>query len=155
MKPRPRSLVEVLYRPSMCAAAALQAHLHVDLAALGDRADVNVLAPRISDIAISLDGTGGHNASLIRAEVKRLGAVAVQLERNLLQVQNDVGRVFNNAGDRLKLMQNTLGMRTAVTRRCAFNGRQQGTAERVTDGRTSKPRSKRWLLARKICRTCR
>ena len=50
----------------------------------------------------------GDNAGLVGAQIERLGAVARELEGNLLEVQDDVGCVFDNAGDGLELVQHAL-----------------------------------------------
>ncbi len=98
--------VEVLVGRDV-ATAALETHLHVDLAAFADGADVDVLVEDL-DIAVGFDHAGGDDASLVGAEVEGLGAFAVELERNLLEVEDDVGRVLNDAGDGLELVQHAL-----------------------------------------------
>jgi hypothetical protein len=60
--------------------------------------------------------------------------LAVQLERNLLQVQDDVGRVLYNAGDRLELVQHALDANGGDS--SAFDRRKKGAAKRVADRRT-------------------
>ena len=69
------------------------------------------------------------------AQVKRLGTVAVELERNLLQVEDDVGRIFDHAGDRLELVQHALdadgGNSGALDR--GEQGAAQGVADRGTE----------------------
>jgi hypothetical protein len=47
---------------------------------------------------IRLDVAGAHFAGLVDAQVERLGRVGVHLERDLLQVEDDVGRVLDHAG---------------------------------------------------------
>src|SRR6185437_1272160 len=69
--------VEVLVGSDV-ATAALEAHLHVDLAAFGDGADVDVLIEDL-DIAVGLDGAGGDDAGLVSAQIESLGAFAVEL----------------------------------------------------------------------------
>src|SRR5580698_8641707 len=94
--------VEVLISRDI-ATTALQAHLHVNLAAFRDSADVDVLVENL-DVAISFDHAGGNDTSLICTKVQSLGAFACKLEGNLLEIQNDIGCVLNDASDRLKLM---------------------------------------------------
>src|SRR6267378_2612876 len=94
--------VEVLVGRDV-AAAALEAHLHIDLAAFADGADVDVLVENL-DVAIGFDHAGGDDAGLVGAEVEGLGAFACELEGNLLEVQDDVGRIFDDAGDGLELV---------------------------------------------------
>ena len=90
-------LVEVLVGRDV-AAAALHAHLHVELAALGDGRDVRVRLEDL-DVAVGLNVARAHLARLVDAQRQRLGVVDVQLERNLLQVEDDVGRVLDHAGE--------------------------------------------------------
>src|SRR5580698_1954372 len=97
--------VEVLISRDI-ATTALQAHLHVDLAAFRDSADVDVLIENL-DIAISFDHARGNDTSLICTKVQSLGAFASKLKGNLLEVQNNIGCILNDAGNRLKLMQHT------------------------------------------------
>ena len=113
------------------ATAALEAHLHVNASSLGDGADVDVGIEDL-DVGVGLDLAGGDDAGSIRAQVKSLGALAVQLERNLLQVQDDVGCVLDHAGDGLELVQHAFDANRGD--RCAFDGREQGAAQRVADG---------------------
>ena len=94
-------------------------------------ADVDVLVQNL-DVAIGFDHAGGDDAGLVGAQIQRLGAVAVELERNLLEVQDDVGRVFNNAGDRLELVQHALDANGGNSG--ALDGREQGAAKGVADG---------------------
>ena len=77
---------------------------------------------------------GGDDAGCIRAQVEGLGAFAVELERNLLQVQDDVGRIFNDAGDGLELVQHAFDADGGDG--SAFDGREQRAAQRVADGGT-------------------
>ena len=73
----------------------------------------------------------GDNTGLVRAQVKRLRAFAVQLERNLLQVEDDVGRVFNDAGDRLELVQHAFDADRGNGR--ALDGGEQRAAQGIAD----------------------
>ncbi len=121
--------VEVLVGGDVTA-AALEAHLHVELAAFADGADVDVLVENL-DVGVSLDHAGGDDARLVRMQVERLRAVAVELERNLLQVEDDVGRILDDAGDRLELVQHALDLDGGDGR--ALDGREQRAAQRVAD----------------------
>src|SRR5258706_5748821 len=85
-------LIEILVGGGV-AAAALQAHFHVELAAFADGRDVDVFIENLN-VAIGFDHAAGHYARLIRAKVNRLRRVAAQLEWNLLEVKDDVGRIF-------------------------------------------------------------
>src|SRR6185437_4892393 len=75
--------VEVFVRGDV-ATASLEAHLHIDLAAFGDGADVDILVEDLN-VAVGLDGARGNYTGLIGAEIKSLGAVTIELEGNLLQ----------------------------------------------------------------------
>ena len=122
--------VEVLVGGNV-AAAALEAHFHVELAAFADGGDVDVLIENF-DIGVGFDHAGGHYAGLIGAQVDGLGRVAAQLEGNLLQVEDDVGGVFDHAGNRLEFVQHAFDFDRGDGR--AFDGAQQHAAKRVADG---------------------
>ena len=124
------------------AAPTLEAHFHIELAAFGDRGDVDVLVQDLH-VAVGFDHAAGHNAGLLGAQVQRLGALAVQLERNLLQVQDDVGCVLDHAGDGLELVQHALNAYCGYGG--AFDGAQQRTAQCIADG-GAEPALK-WLRA--------
>ena len=68
------------------------------------RGDVDVLVQDLH-VAVGFDHAGGDDAGLVGAQIERLGTVARELEGNLLEVQDDVGRVFDDAGDGLELVQ--------------------------------------------------
>src|SRR5439155_20713977 len=89
------------------AAAALEAHFHIDLAAFADGGDVHIFVEDLN-VGISLDHAGGDDAGLAGAQVQRLGALAVQLEGNLLEVEDDIGSVLNHAGNGLDLVQHAI-----------------------------------------------
>ena len=127
--------VEVLVGGDV-AAAALEAHFHLQLAAFGDGGDVDVLVENL-DVAIGFNHAGGDHAGLVGAQVQRLGAFARELERNLLEVQDDVGRVFDHAGDGLELVQHALDADRGD--RGAFDGAEQRTAQGVADGGAEAP----------------
>ncbi len=100
-------------------------------AAFGDGGDVDVLIEDL-DVAVGLDHAGGHNARLVGAQIQRLGTVAIELERDLLEVQDDVGCVFDNAADRLELVQHVFD---ADGGNCgAFDRAEQSAAQGVADG---------------------
>ncbi len=63
-----------------------------------------------------------------------MGPSPFELERNLLEVQDDVGRVFDDAGDRLELVQHAFDADGGDS--CAFDRREQGAAKCVADGGT-------------------
>ncbi len=113
------------------AAATLQAHFHLEPAAFRDGGDVNVLVENL-DVAVGFDHAGRNDARLVGAQIKRLGTVARELEGNLLEIQDDVGGVFNHAGDRLELVQHALD---ANRGNCgALDRAEQRAAKGVADG---------------------
>src|SRR6266852_625603 len=124
--------VEVLVGRDV-AAAALEAHLHVDLTAFADGANVDVLVEDL-DIAVGFDHAGGDDTGLVGTEVEGLGAFTGELEGNLLEVQDDVGRVFDDAGDGLELVQNAFDADCGYC--SAFDGREKSAAKGVADGGT-------------------
>ena len=71
------------------------------------------------DIGIRLNIAGAHFTCLIDADDQRLGVVAVQLQRNLLQVEDDVGGIFHDAGNRRELVEHTVDLHCGD--RGAFN----------------------------------
>ena len=81
------------------AAAALHAHLHVELAALADGGDVGIGLENL-DVGVGLNVARTNLAGLVHAERQRLGVIDVQLQRNLLEVEDDVGRVLDDPGNR-------------------------------------------------------
>ena len=99
----PEVLVEVLVGGNI-SAAALQPHFHVEFAALADRRNVNIFIQHF-DIPIRFDHAARNNARLIRPQVDRFRSIAREFEWNLLQVENDVGRILHHAGDGLKFVQ--------------------------------------------------
>ena len=135
MKPMPRSLVEVLVGRDV-AAAALQAHFHVQLAAFAHGRDVDFLVQDLH-VAVGFDHARGDDTGLVRAQVNRLRAFAVQLEGNLLQVEDDVRRVFHYAGDRLELVQHTLDLDCGNGR--ALDGGEQHATQRIADSGAEAP----------------
>ena len=88
---------------------------------------------RISTSVIDLDVLGAHDARLVDAQVQRLRVVDVQLQRNLLQVEDDVGRVLDHAGNRRELVQHAVDLHRGDRR--ALDRREQHAAQRVADRR--------------------
>jgi hypothetical protein len=124
-------LVEVLVRRDV-SPPALQAQLHVELAAVRHRRDVR-LGLEDLDVCVALDVLGPHDARLVHAQIQRLGVVDVQLQRNLLEVEDDIGRVFDDARDGRKLVQHAVDLHRGDRR--SLDGRQQHAPKRVADGR--------------------
>jgi len=89
--------------------AALHAHFHLQASALGDGRDVRIRLQDF-DVGVGLDVPGANFTGLGDVQVQRLGAVDVHLERHLLDVQDDVGRVLHRPGDRRKLVEHALNL---------------------------------------------
>ena len=112
---------------SASALAALTRTAHAERPAdIGPFRDVCFLTPQ------SIQGPYYRDPRLVRAQIKRLGTFPVQLEGNLLEIQDDVGGVFDYAGDRLKLVQYAFDLYGGYGR--AFNRRKQRAPQRVADG---------------------
>ena len=122
-------LVEVLVGRDI-AAPALDPQLHVQLAALGDGRNVCIRLEDF-DVGVGLDVARPHFAGLVDAEVQRLGVVDVAGERNLLQVEDDVGRVLDDALNGRELVQHAVDLDGGDRR--AFDRRQQHAAQRVAN----------------------
>src|SRR5207249_3450580 len=90
-------LVEVLVRRDV-SAAALHAHLHVELAAFGDGGNVRVRLENL-DVRVGLDVARSDFARLVDAQHQRFRVIDVELERNLLEIEDDIGGVFDDAGN--------------------------------------------------------
>ena len=114
------------------AAAALDAQLHVELAALGDRRDVRIRLENL-DVLIDLDVARAHFAGLVDAQIQRLGVVDVAGQRNLLEVEDDVGRILDHARNRRELVQHAVDLHRRDRR--ALDRGQQHATQRVADGR--------------------
>ena len=127
--------VEVLVGGDV-SATALQAHFHLQLAAFRNRGDIHVLVQNL-DVAVGFNHAGGDNSRLVGTQIQRLGTFARELEWNLLEIQDDVGRVFDDAGDRLELVQHAFNANRGNCR--ALNGAQQRTAQGVADGCAKSP----------------
>ena len=84
-----------------------QAHLHVQLAAVSDSRDVDVFVQHL-DVGVRLDHSRPHRPGLLNPQSEHLGTLALQLEGNLLQVENNIGSVFHHAGNRAELVQHAL-----------------------------------------------
>ncbi len=87
-------LIEVLIRADV-AAAALQAHLDGELAAFAHGSHVDVAVQHF-DIGIGLDLAAAHIAGLIHGQPDGFDSFAHNFERNLFQVQDDIGGVFHH-----------------------------------------------------------
>ena len=94
------------------------------------RRDVRV---RLEDLDVGVGLDVARRA--LRRPCRRAGraswCVDVQLERNLLQVEDDVGRVLDHAGNRRELVQHAVDLDRGDRR--AFDRGEQHAAQRVAD----------------------
>src|SRR6476646_8032304 len=123
-------LVEILVGGDV-AAAALHAQFHVQLSALGHRGDVRFRLENL-DVRVTLDILRAYDAGLVDAQVERLRVIDVQLQRNLLEVQDDVGGVFDHTGNRRELVEHAVDLHRRNGG--AFNRREQDAPQRVANG---------------------
>src|SRR5262245_25903754 len=98
-------LIEVPVRRDV-SAAILDTHFDKKLATLADCSDVNILVEDL-DIRIGFDVSGSVDARLGTLQVDRFAFLAVELYRNLLQVENNIRRVFDYTRDRRRHVQTT------------------------------------------------
>src|SRR5437867_5838353 len=117
----------------------LDAHFDLQRTALTDGADIDVLVENL-DIRIVFDIARGVDARLKPFQINRLAFIAVYFQRDLFQVENDVGRIFDDAWNRRELVQHTFDLHRGD--RSALDRRQQHAAECVAD-RCSKSSLKR------------
>ena len=106
-------------------AAILDSHFDLKGSAFADCADVDILVEKL-DIGVVFDVSRSVNTGLSPFEIDRFSLFAVQLEWNLLQVENDIGCIFDHARDRRKLVQDAFDLHGS--NRSALNGREQNTA---------------------------
>ena len=81
------------------AAAVLHAHFDLKRTAFANGTDVDGLVENL-DIGIMLNVAGGVYAWMSSLEVNRLPSLAVQFQRDLFQIENDVGGIFDYTRDR-------------------------------------------------------
>src|SRR4051812_44619628 len=72
-------------------------------------------------------------SGLVHADVERLRVVDVQLDRDLLQVEDDVRCILDHARDWGELVEHAVDLHCGDGR--AFNRREQNATERVADRR--------------------
>jgi hypothetical protein len=83
------------------------------------------------DVADRLDVTSADNARALLAHDHALGAVAVHLDGDFLDVQDDVGDIFANAGNRRELVQHAVDLDSRHGR--ALKRRQEDATQRVAE----------------------
>ena len=62
------------------------------------------------EIRVLFDHRGSNHAGIFDVDVNRLRQIGVELERNLLQVEDDVCGVLHHAGNRRELVQHALDL---------------------------------------------
>ena len=112
------------------AAAALDAHFDVQLAAFADGCDVQISVEHF-DVVVGLDLAAHDFARSLDIQTRDAHAFADHLERNLFQVEDDIGGVFDHAGNGAELMRHAID--THAGDGGAFNGAKQHTAETGAD----------------------
>ena len=83
------------------------------------------------DVGVGLDVARADFTGLVDAEVERFGRVGVQLQRNLLQVEDDVRCVLDHTGNRRELVQYTVDLYCSDCR--TLNRGEQHATQRVAD----------------------
>src|SRR5450755_794636 len=122
--------VEILVGADV-AAAAFEAHFDIELAAFADGGQVQVAVEHF-DVLVGLN-LGAHDfAGMIDGQVHGFHAVAHDLEGNLFEVKNDVGGVFDHAGDGAEFMLHALDADRRDGR--AFDGAEEDAAQAIADG---------------------
>ena len=89
------------------------------------------------DVAVGLDVAPAHLAGFVDLDRERLDLIGVQLERDLLEVEDDVGRVLDNPGNRRELVEHAVDLHRGHRR--AFDRRQQHAPQGVADGGAEPP----------------
>ena len=129
----PQGLVEVLVGAHITT-GLLHQSLQLEAAFLVESGDQTVLATagdlhlRVGDELISGDDLRPRDV-----EADDLRLVTMELKRNLLQIQEDVGDVFDHAGDRRELVKHTFDVQGRDGR--SFDRRQQTATQSVAHGR--------------------
>src|SRR5260370_33129632 len=101
------------------ATAGLQPHFDVQLATFADGGDVHVAIEHFH-IRISLDHAADDFTRLIGAQADGTHTLTHHLERNLLQVEDDVSGVFDNSWNGTEFVSNSVDANGGNGR--AFNG---------------------------------
>src|SRR6266849_4116410 len=114
------------------AAAVLDAHFDLELAAFADGGDVHAFVED-GEVRVFLDLRGGDRTGLLDVDVNGLGQVGVELDGHLLQVEDDVGGILDHAGDRRKFVQHAFDLHGGDGR--AFDGAEQRATQRISYGR--------------------
>ena len=84
------------------------------------------------DVAGDLDVAGDHGARALLGQRQALGAFAIHLEGDFLDVEHEVGNVLAHAGKRREFMQNAVDLDGGHGR--ALQRRQQHATQRIAQG---------------------
>src|SRR5580658_1232243 len=122
--------VEILVRAHI-AAARFQAHLDIELASFTDRRDVQIAIEHFH-IRVGLYGAGENFAEFVGGQPHRLHTFADHFERDLLQVEDDVGGVFDDARNGAEFVIHAFDADRGDGR--AFDARKEHAAKRVAYG---------------------
>ena len=122
-------LVEILLGADI-SSSELDAHLDIQDAALADGGEVNI-GVEDGDIGVGLDRAADDGSGFGRPQPDRASALAVELQRDLFQIQNNVGGIFHHAGDRTELVGDALNAHGGDGR--SFDRTEKGAAQRVAD----------------------
>jgi hypothetical protein len=110
------------------AAAAVDLDLHAQVAVPVQRGDVQVRVQHL-DVGVHLEVAGAHLALAPHLERGLLGAVALELEAHLLQVEDDLGHVLDHAGQGRELVEHAVDSHRGDRR--ALQRREQRAAQRI------------------------
>ena len=86
---------------------------------------------RIDDVADGRDVARGHDAGTVLLHHHALGAFALHLDGDVLDVEDDVGHVLAHARDRREFVQHAVDMHRLHRR--ALQRRQQNPPQRVAE----------------------
>ena len=112
------------------ALAGVGGQFHVERRAFVEVADHQVLVQNF-DIACHRDVAGAHFARPGGRKLQTLGAFALHLERDLLNVEHDVGDVFTHAGKRREFVEHVFD--ADRSNRSALKRGQQHPAQRIAE----------------------
>src|SRR5712692_1864514 len=124
--------IEILVSRNVTA-TALETHFHIKLAAFAHGCDVNIFVEDFN-VGIRLDHARSDHPGLVRAQIDCLGRIGRKLERNLLEVEDDIGGILHDAGDRLKFVQHAFDLDGGDG--CALNRTEQHAPQSVADSGT-------------------
>jgi hypothetical protein len=117
----------------LVAASELEASLELQIAFLRQRRDVRGRVEDF-DVRVILEVGGRHDTRALLFEVERFRTFTVKLEGYLLEVENDVRHVLDDAGERRELVKNAFHANRRDSR--PLDRGKQHAPERVTDGGT-------------------